>query len=289
MFWSINKEVQESLLNLTSIRRIILDRYTVSQDLDEFKTIFDFEEYVEMGNPDITIEEYVQYKTKEALRNNQVYNSKTARKALKKRFSSSLSSSMYAHEEFRVASLSDSAPPPKSKSKPTRGRQKRTYFKSKTKALDRRTYNMINGKWKTVRPNVAQFCGTYANVMRRVHESGARDEDYYNRALLNYEAEQGMQFTLCHCWEMRCMKFDDNGQGQSACLRKKGPRSSGSSSSMNDEALARLMVFELAMHNERAIRMKKEECLAFMEIKKRELNFMNERWQCRNNDNVKKT
>ncbi|GJS40469.1 quinone oxidoreductase 1 [Tanacetum coccineum] len=27
MFWSINKEVQESLLNLTSIRRIILDRY----------------------------------------------------------------------------------------------------------------------------------------------------------------------------------------------------------------------------------------------------------------------
>ncbi|GJS37121.1 hypothetical protein Tco_0535503, partial [Tanacetum coccineum] len=48
-------------------------------------------------------------------------------------------------------------------------------------------------------------------------------------------------------------------------------RSLGSSSSMNDEALARLTVFELAMHNERAIGMKKEECLAFMEIKKREL------------------
>ncbi|GJU02686.1 putative reverse transcriptase domain-containing protein [Tanacetum coccineum] len=39
VFWSINEEVQESLLNLTSICRIILDTYAVSQDLDEFKTI----------------------------------------------------------------------------------------------------------------------------------------------------------------------------------------------------------------------------------------------------------
>ncbi|GJS11868.1 hypothetical protein Tco_0368664 [Tanacetum coccineum] len=39
VFWSINKEVQERLLNLTSIRRIILDRYAVYQDLDEFNTI----------------------------------------------------------------------------------------------------------------------------------------------------------------------------------------------------------------------------------------------------------
>ncbi|GKB90416.1 hypothetical protein Tco_0962688, partial [Tanacetum coccineum] len=39
VFWSINEGVQESLLNLTSIRRIILDTYAASQDLDEFKTI----------------------------------------------------------------------------------------------------------------------------------------------------------------------------------------------------------------------------------------------------------
>ncbi|GKD12647.1 hypothetical protein Tco_1197054 [Tanacetum coccineum] len=37
------------------------------------------------------------------------------------------------------------------------------------------------------------------------------------------------------------------------------------------EALARLMVSELAMHNEHAIEMKKEECLAFLEIKRREV------------------
>ncbi|GJZ83930.1 hypothetical protein Tco_0649103 [Tanacetum coccineum] len=39
LFWSINEEVQESHLNLTSVRHITLDGYAVSQDLDEFKTI----------------------------------------------------------------------------------------------------------------------------------------------------------------------------------------------------------------------------------------------------------
>ncbi|GJV01572.1 hypothetical protein Tco_1335141 [Tanacetum coccineum] len=36
-------------------------------------------------------------------------------------------------------------------------------------------------------------------------------------------------------------------------------------------ALARLMVSELAMHNKRAFEMKKEECFAFLEIKRREV------------------
>ncbi|GJX33431.1 hypothetical protein Tco_0243286 [Tanacetum coccineum] len=40
---------------------------------------------------------------------------------------------------------------------------------------------------------------------------------------------------------------------------------------MNDEALARLMVSEMAMHNERVIEMKKEEHLTFLEIKRREV------------------
>ncbi|GKE71123.1 hypothetical protein Tco_1529195 [Tanacetum coccineum] len=40
---------------------------------------------------------------------------------------------------------------------------------------------------------------------------------------------------------------------------------------MNDGASARLMVSELAMHNERAIEMKKEERLAFLKIKRREV------------------
>ncbi|GJU98878.1 hypothetical protein Tco_1328149 [Tanacetum coccineum] len=60
------------------------------------------------------------------------------------------------------------------------------------------------------------------------------------------------------------------GRDKAKGLKKKRSRSSGSSSSMNEEALAKLMVSELAMHNERASRMKKEERLAFMEIKRRE-------------------
>ncbi|GKC60653.1 hypothetical protein Tco_1088251 [Tanacetum coccineum] len=42
---------------------------------------------------------------------------------------------------------------------------------------------------------------------------------------------------------------------------------------MNDEALARLMISEQAMHNERAIGMKKEERLTFMEIKRRDVEL----------------
>ncbi|GJY61195.1 hypothetical protein Tco_0461852 [Tanacetum coccineum] len=53
-------------------------------------------------------------------------------------------------------------------------------------------------------------------------------------------------------------------------IKKKGPRSSGSSST-NDKALARLMVSERAMHNQRAIKMQKEERKAFLDIKKREM------------------
>nr|GEX00468.1 hypothetical protein [Tanacetum cinerariifolium] len=53
-------------------------------------------------------------------------------------------------------------------------------------------------------------------------------------------------------------------------MKKKGPRSSGSSST-NDEALDRLMVSELAMYNERAIKMQKEEHKAFLDIKMREV------------------
>ncbi|GKA01442.1 hypothetical protein Tco_0674107 [Tanacetum coccineum] len=53
-------------------------------------------------------------------------------------------------------------------------------------------------------------------------------------------------------------------------MKKKGPRALGSSST-NDKALARLMVSELAMHNEHVIEMQKEEHKAFLEIKMREV------------------
>ncbi|GJT36023.1 hypothetical protein Tco_0926442 [Tanacetum coccineum] len=60
------------------------------------------------------------------------------------------------------------------------------YMESKTKLYCHQTYDEVNKKWKTVRPNMVWFCGVYGNVMRRAQES--RDEDYYNRALFDYEA-----------------------------------------------------------------------------------------------------
>nr|GEY81999.1 hypothetical protein [Tanacetum cinerariifolium] len=65
----------------------------------------------------------------------------------------------------------------------------------------------------------------FQNSWFGAHESGAEEEDSYAKALLDYEAEQGMP----------------------------------------------LMVSELAMHNKRVIEMMKEECLAFLEIKRRKV------------------
>ena len=71
---------------------------------------------------------------------------------------------------------------------------------------------MVLGKWKTMRPNVARFCGVYNNIMRMQPVSGAGDDDYYNRATLNYEAEYGVKFTQKHCWEVlrNAEKWNDN-------------------------------------------------------------------------------
>ncbi|GKF66816.1 hypothetical protein Tco_0193333 [Tanacetum coccineum] len=33
--------------------------------------------------------------------------------------------------------------------------------------------------------------------------SGAEDEDYIQKALIDYEAEYGAPFTLRHCWEVK--------------------------------------------------------------------------------------
>ncbi|GKA01443.1 hypothetical protein Tco_0674108 [Tanacetum coccineum] len=75
-------------------------------------------------------------------------------------------------------------------------------MESKTKMYGHQTYDMVYGKWKTVLPDVVRFCGVYGNVMRMAQDSGAEDEDYYNRALLDYEAETGVPFKLRHCWEI---------------------------------------------------------------------------------------
>ncbi|GJZ40215.1 hypothetical protein Tco_0586778 [Tanacetum coccineum] len=44
---------------------------------------------------------------------------------------------------------------------------------------------------------------TYQNEdAPQLQESGTKDEDYYNRALLDYEAKTRVPFKLCHCWEV---------------------------------------------------------------------------------------
>ncbi|GKB35678.1 hypothetical protein Tco_0880620 [Tanacetum coccineum] len=76
------------------------------------------------------------------------------------------------------------------------------YIESKTKQYDPRTYDIVCGKWKTVRPAVIRFCEVYGNVMRMSKESGASGEDYINRALIHYQGEIGNTFKYRHCWEV---------------------------------------------------------------------------------------
>ncbi|GKE61859.1 hypothetical protein Tco_1512226 [Tanacetum coccineum] len=188
-------------------------------------------------------------------------------------------------------------------------------MESKTKAPGRRTYDMVNGKWKTVRLNVARFCGVHTNVMRKAHASGARDEDYFATTVLDYEAEfgkkYGKRYKIAEFSSFNTESGDASinlnvdvgddeedevqelarlmGRDKAKGLKKKGAGSSGSSSSMNDEALVRLIVFELAMHNKRAIEMNKEERLAFLEIRMREVEIRERELASRNINNVKKT
>nr|GEX42783.1 hypothetical protein [Tanacetum cinerariifolium] len=54
------------------------------------------------------------------------------------------------------------------------------------------------------------------------------------------------------------------GRDKAKGLKKKGAIASGSSATMKDEALASLMVFELAMHHERSMAVKKKERLDFL-------------------------
>ncbi|GKD79352.1 hypothetical protein Tco_1341973 [Tanacetum coccineum] len=121
-----------------------------------------------------------------------------------------------------------------------------------------------------------QHTGSFPHTARE--EIGAGDEDYYNKALINCEAEHGMQFTFRHCWEYN-LNVDDGddeedevkelqrplGKDKAKHLKKIGLRSSGSSSNMNNETLARLMVSELAMHTKREDRQPQEEIRFYMQ------------------------
>ncbi|GKD12521.1 hypothetical protein Tco_1196928 [Tanacetum coccineum] len=126
-------------------------------------------------------------------------------------------------------------------------------------------------------------------------ESGASDEDYINMALIHYQAETGNTFKYRHCWEVlkdslkwteqELLKFATESGGGSKRHKSFGSSSFNTeskdasinlntnvgdndedegSSSMNDDALARLMVTEITDQE-------KEERLAFIGIKRREV------------------
>ncbi|GJS32711.1 glutathione S-transferase T3-like protein [Tanacetum coccineum] len=160
---------------------------------------------------------------------------------------------------------------------------------SKTGQYEKRTYDMVIGKWKTVRLAVIRFCEVYNNIMRMGPESGAGDEDYVQMAMIHYQIDTGIPFKLRHCWEVlkdhpkwqeiAIPTFNTGSEGSSkrhkstgsssdkakAAGKKRGSKSSASaSSSVNEDALARLMVTEMGAQE-------KEERLAFLEIKRREV------------------
>ncbi|GJU69016.1 reverse transcriptase domain-containing protein [Tanacetum coccineum] len=99
----------------------------------------------------------------------------------------------------------------------------------------RRTYDMVNVKWKTVRPKVASFCGVYANTIR-TYTSGAGGANYLQRALTDYQVQYIVPFTLLHRREVLKQRDKLNSREVSEYLQEwkekknKGYKSSGSSS-----------------------------------------------------------
>ncbi|GKA99252.1 gamma-glutamyltranspeptidase 1 [Tanacetum coccineum] len=150
------------------------------------------------------------------------------------------------------------------------------------------TTSMVTRGSKTVRPSVVWFCGIYNNIMRMGPESGAGDLDYVQRAMIHYEIDTGLPFKLRHCWEIlkdhpkwqqiAIPNFNTGSEGGSKRHKSTGSSSFNTESGEasinlntnvddNDEdedALARLMVTEMGAQE-------KEERLAFLEIKRREM------------------
>ncbi|GJV06757.1 hypothetical protein Tco_1344413 [Tanacetum coccineum] len=127
--------------------------------------------------------------------------------------------------------------------------------------------------------------------MRMAQERGAGDEDYVQRAMIHYQDETGVPFKFRHCWDVlkdspkfqeiaffklqpRITTVPDEDEVQKirqpgdmdkarAATKNKGSKASGSST-MNNDALAKLMVNEMT-----SVEVQQRE--AFMELKMREI------------------
>ncbi|GJW96030.1 clathrin heavy chain 2-like protein [Tanacetum coccineum] len=101
----------------------------------------------------------------------------------------------------------------------------------------RRTYDMINENYKTMRLKLVAVCGMYHNVTRMAI-SEAEDENYTQKALLDFQAKYGVSFTLTHCCAKLkyCQKWKEVVIPDFKASKKeknKRYRSSGNSSSFN--------------------------------------------------------
>ncbi|GJY99922.1 hypothetical protein Tco_0517352 [Tanacetum coccineum] len=142
-------------------------------------------------------------------------------------------------------------------------------------------------------PDRGSILWVYGNVMHMAQESRAGYEDYVQRAMIHYQDETGVPFKFHHCWdvlkdsskfqEIAFPNFNQGSEGSSkrhkssgsrdsttrgrdkarAAAKNKGSKTSGSST-MNDDALSRLMVNEM-------IYAEVQQRKAFMELKRREV------------------
>ncbi|GJY60598.1 hypothetical protein Tco_0461255 [Tanacetum coccineum] len=151
------------------------------------------------------------------------------------------------------------------------------YMKSRTKQYGRRTYDMVCGKWKTVRPVVIRFCGVYdspkwlsSELSKFATEYGEGSKRHKSSGSSSFNTESGNASINLNTnvgdndedevQEIRRPRGRDKAR---ASGKNKGLKASGLSS-MNDDALAWLMVTEMTIQE-------KKQREAFLEIKRREV------------------
>ncbi|GJY65439.1 hypothetical protein Tco_0467677 [Tanacetum coccineum] len=108
------------------------------------------------------------------------------------------------------------------------------------KARRKKTFEPKKSKTKLSRHGRDMHCGIYKSSDHFKRSCSSKADALVKTIMITY------------------MNFNDQLAGKAKGSKKKRAGSSGSSLSMNDKALARLMVSELAIHNECAIAMKKE-------------------------------
>ncbi|GKA48810.1 hypothetical protein Tco_0741768 [Tanacetum coccineum] len=161
-----------------------------------------------------------------------------------------------------------------------------------------------NGKWKMMHPKVVEFYGVYHNITRMAI-SGPGDGDYTQKALVEFQVEYEVPFTLTHCWaelkdcsssfnmsQSRVGSFnlnthtgddeeEDVQEVQRPMARDKAKNktetSSTSSTSGNKDALAKLMVNVYVYLTQPYKERKLNNVEAFLEIRRRELELKAQR------------